>query len=81
MARLRQMERYNMIIVFLFFIFILTIFYLPSLNSRIVSKDPSKEVNLDENGLTLLKNSLFLNLNAEFMFKQFEEKSSLEKHE
>jgi hypothetical protein len=55
MARLRQMERYYMIIVFLVFIFILTIFYLPSLNSRIDSKDPSKEVNLDENGLTLLK--------------------------
>ena len=61
MARLRQMERYNMIIVFLFFIFILTIFYLPSLNSRIVSKDPSKEVNLDENGLTLLKIHLKMN--------------------
>ena len=44
-----------MIIVFLVLVFILTIFYLPSLNTRFVSRDPTKEINFDENGLTLLK--------------------------
>lgn len=55
MAKLKQMERYYMIVVALIFIIVVTFFYLPSLNSKIKSKDPLKELNFDENGISILQ--------------------------